>query len=78
MRSALLVLLLAGIALPACDRQTSPPDPAPTVHVQGAPSPPWYANCAAVRAAGKAPLHRGKPGYRPALDRDGDGVACDQ
>jgi hypothetical protein len=37
----------------------------------------YYANCAAVRAAGKAPLRRGQPGYRSALDRDGDGVACD-
>jgi len=35
-----------------------------------------YANCDAVRAAGKAPLHRGEPGYSAKLDRDGDGVAC--
>ncbi len=38
----------------------------------------YYANCAAVRAAGRAPLHRGQPGYRSGLDRDGDGVACDR
>ena len=37
----------------------------------------YYPNCAAVRAAGKAPLHRGDPGYRSGLDRDGDGVACE-
>jgi hypothetical protein len=37
----------------------------------------YYANCAAVRAAGKAPLHRGDPGYAAHLDRDGDGVACE-
>ncbi len=36
-----------------------------------------YKNCAAVRAAGKAPLHRGDPGYSRKLDRDGDGVACE-
>ncbi len=37
----------------------------------------YYANCDAVRAAGKAPLHRGDPGYEtPRLDRDGDGTAC--
>jgi hypothetical protein len=35
------------------------------------------ANCAAARAAGAAPLHRGDPGYRPGLDRDGDGIACE-
>jgi hypothetical protein len=37
----------------------------------------YYANCAAVRAAGKAPLYRRQPGYRSGLDRDGDGVACE-
>ena len=37
----------------------------------------YFPNCDAVRAAGKAPLYRGQPGYRPALDRDGDGVACE-
>jgi hypothetical protein len=30
-----------------------------------------------VRAAGKAPLYRGDPGYRAGLDRDDDGVACE-
>jgi hypothetical protein len=37
----------------------------------------YYANCAAARAAGAAPLHRGEPGYRAGLDRDGDGIACE-
>lgn len=36
-----------------------------------------YPNCTAARAAGAAPLLRGQPGYRAALDRDGDGVACE-
>lgn len=35
-----------------------------------------YADCDAVRAAGKAPLHKGDPGYSSKLDADGDGVAC--
>ncbi|MDR6597693.1 endonuclease YncB(thermonuclease family) [Saccharothrix longispora] len=51
------------------------PEPAPR------PDPPanaaYYANCAAARAAGAAPLYAGQPGYRSALDRDGDGVACE-
>ncbi len=46
-----------------------------------APGPPdadvSYPNCAAARAAGAAPIHVGEPGYRPELDRDGDGVACE-
>jgi len=52
------------------------PRPAP-VPVPAAPATVSYANCAAVRAAGKAPLLRGQPGYAPKLDRDGDGVACE-
>ena len=47
--------------------------------VQQAPaqSSVYYETCADARAAGAAPLHRGEPGYRPGLDRDGDGVACE-
>jgi hypothetical protein len=37
-----------------------------------------YTDCAEVRAVGKAPLHRGDPGYSQALDHNGDGVACDR
>ncbi|MGO4699444.1 MBL fold metallo-hydrolase [Paenibacillus sp. 2TAB26] len=36
-----------------------------------------YANCAAVKAAGAAPIHKGDAGYSTKLDRDGDGVACE-
>jgi hypothetical protein len=36
----------------------------------------YYANCSEARAAGKAPLLSGQPGYRAELDPDGDGVAC--
>lgn len=37
----------------------------------------YYANCAAARAAGVAPLYAGEPGYRLGLDRDHDGKACE-
>ncbi|KUF14145.1 excalibur calcium-binding domain-containing protein [Streptomyces silvensis] len=37
----------------------------------------FYENCAAARAAGAAPVHRGEPGYGRHLDRDGDGVGFD-
>ncbi len=36
-----------------------------------------YPNCEAAKAAGAAPLYAGQPGYRAALDGDGDGVACE-
>ncbi|WP_448140240.1 thermonuclease family protein [Sphingopyxis fribergensis] len=37
----------------------------------------YYRNCRAAWAAGAAPLYRGQPGYRPEMDGDGDGVACE-
>lgn len=36
-----------------------------------------FANCAAARAAGAAPVRIGDPGYSRRLDRDGDGVGCE-
>ncbi len=42
-----------------------------------APASAYYQNCAAARAAGAAPLYLGHAGYRGALDRDKDGVACE-
>jgi micrococcal nuclease len=36
-----------------------------------------FANCAAARAAGAAPMHRGDPGYSSKLDGDHDGIACE-
>ena len=37
----------------------------------------YYSNCSEARADGAAPLYRGDPGYRPGLDRDKDGDACE-
>jgi Excalibur calcium-binding domain len=36
-----------------------------------------YSGCNEVRAAGKAPLDIGEPGYRADMDGDGDGIACE-
>ncbi|MEO7365810.1 MAG: excalibur calcium-binding domain-containing protein [Sphingomicrobium sp.] len=36
-----------------------------------------YSGCNAVRAAGKAPLYAGQPGYSEDMDGDGDGIACE-
>jgi hypothetical protein len=41
-----------------------------------APKMPYYATCADVWAAGKAPLYAGEPGYRADLDPDATGIAC--
>ena len=37
----------------------------------------FYASCLAMRAAGKAPIRLAAPGYRAALDSNGNSVACD-
>jgi len=69
---------------PAAAVTTPPPPPPPVATPEPAPAtteappPAYYANCAAAKAAGAAPLHRGDPGYRAALDRDGDGTACEK
>ncbi len=57
----------------------SAPAPAPRRQSQAfsSGSSAYYANCSEARAAGAAPLRRGEPGYRPAMDRDSDGVACE-
>jgi hypothetical protein len=57
----------SGSAAPAATPESAPV-PAP-----GAP----YGSCAAARAAGAAPLHRGDAGYSSAIDGDGDGTACE-
>jgi hypothetical protein len=36
----------------------------------------YFASCDDARAAGKAPLYAGQPGYRSELDPDGTGLAC--
>ena len=58
----------------------STPSPKPSratpTPVPPSAAPVHYRNCRAVRAAGKAPLLRGQPGYEPRLDPDGDGIAC--
>ena len=87
---ARLSLTEPGVDCPAFENdRLNPPEPAP----EPAPDPDpgsasggsgddggsWahYENCDAVRAAGRAPLYVGEPGYRKGLDRDGDGIACE-
>ncbi|GLZ40319.1 excalibur calcium-binding domain-containing protein [Actinokineospora sp. NBRC 105648] len=57
-----------------------PPAPAPVEEPVAAPTEQggaYYKSCAEAKKAGAAPMHRGEPGYRAALDRDKDGIACD-
>lgn len=61
--------------------QFRPPAPQPQQQFVSAPSQGskgvHFRNCAAARAAGAAPLYRGRPGYRPEMDGDNDGIACE-
>lgn len=80
--SGVITLAAAQIDIVHWDRITvagSSPSSPPQTTVARPPAPVGasYANCTAARAAGAAPILRGQPGYRPALDRDGDGVACE-
>jgi hypothetical protein len=36
-----------------------------------------YSGCNEVRAAGRAPLYEGQPGYSEKMDGDGDRIACE-
>jgi hypothetical protein len=57
----------------------APAAAAPAVPAPAAPAPSavFYANCAAAKAAGAAPILTGQAGYRAGLDRDLDGIACE-
>ena len=75
--------LLAALAWADDGQSREPPrrDP-PPAREQARPARPaqggvYFANCSAARAAGRENIRRGEPGYRPALDRDNDGVACE-
>lgn len=67
--------LHAGTYQNPWDSRKSPQNPATAGTPRTAAAS--YKNCAAVRAAGAAPIRRGQPGYGTHLDRDGDGVGCE-
>lgn len=64
--AALVLLALAG-----CKHTTARPAPADSA---GRPTPTvYYDSCADA----PGPIRSGEPGYREALDRNHDGVACE-
>ena len=78
-KKASALVVLAVLALSGCDltdldnpRWVEPAEPTATPDEDVK-----YLSCFDVRQAGKAPLHRGDPGFASRLDGDGDGVACD-
>lgn len=67
----------AQLCSPTPPQPNLPNNPAPRSEPPQTQPAPYYKNCDEVRRAGKAPLHRGDPGYAPRLDRDNDGIACE-
>ncbi|WNG95002.1 excalibur calcium-binding domain-containing protein [Mycobacterium sp. ITM-2016-00318] len=61
---AFQVVAALTVAAPLTDSPTA----------RGAP----FRNCDQAEAAGAAPIFAGQPGYSSKLDRDVDGVACEQ
>lgn len=63
------------------DLYRAPPRPRPAAQAVARPHAASaggaFRNCAEARAAGRAPLYRGQPGYGAHMDGDGDGVACE-
>lgn len=90
--SAPIVKVPAGMAKapatkPRTSHRTSRPKPprnrtAPKTRHTTRPKPvsggAYYARCKDAWAASAAPLHHGESGYRTGLDRDGDGIACEE
>ncbi|MFI5668545.1 excalibur calcium-binding domain-containing protein [Streptomyces sp. NPDC051704] len=58
--------------------KSSPPTDGGSTGGDGGVGGAYYKSCADAKAAGAAPMRRGQPGYREALDRDKDGIACDK
>jgi hypothetical protein len=67
-----IAVWIAGAPLAHAAPSTTTPSPAPTTG-----STVYYPNCKAACDAGAAPIYVGQPGYRPPLDRDNDGIACE-
>ena len=67
-----------AVAAPAA-RDAAPPTAPAAPQLATAPitSSVYWPNCAAARSAHAAPILRGSPGYRAALDADNDGIACE-
>ncbi|WP_168707758.1 thermonuclease family protein [Sphingopyxis sp. PAMC25046] len=71
--------------MPADYRAANPAARQPPARVSDDPRPAtppsassaYFRNCKEAWAAGAAPIYRGQPGYRPEMDGDGDGIACE-
>lgn len=66
--------------VPATKAAPNPPPPVETTEEPPADPPSdsvYYKNCKDAKAHGATNIHSWEPGYRPALDGNHDGVACE-
>jgi cell division septation protein DedD len=65
-------------AAPTTAAPQPPPPPPPAARPTATAEPELrYRNCEEAREAGATPLREGDPGYDPAFDLNGNGLACD-
>lgn len=77
---AVIVVCVAIVVLALAKHGPSNTGPNyPTTRSSTAPSQPavYYKNCAEAHADGRWNIPQGDPAYRPALDKDHNGVACE-
>ena len=55
-----------------------PVEPARALSQAAAAPNVYYPGCREARAAGVTPIYRGQSGYRPGMDGDNDGIACER
>jgi len=71
----------ATSTVPTTSTPAPEPTPDPVVTTERAQVPAAnngpFANCTAVRAAGRAPIYAGEPGFESKFDRDNDGIGCE-
>ena len=75
----------AGEFMLPADFRAANPSSVPLVRIEKQPQAPtvqssnsvYFRGCREARAAGYAPMYRGQLGYRPGLDGDNDGIACE-
>lgn len=76
---AVIVVCVVLVIVALAKRGVSlPRPPYPTTHFTTTPSHPrvFYKNCAEAHKDGRWNIPADDPAYRPALDKDHDGIAC--